>query len=169
MQIKVNIEKRHAFMIFGAILLLAAAIGISAYGEGNPSFVGHKSNDIDFSSGISQDLTLTGDLQVTGNILENGVELCMKNGSQCFNPVLSCSAKVVRESTYEVKAKCPSGSVLTGGSCVFTDPSFSNYIKTSTVDPSNSRTWLCRPKSGGNVIEATAICCTIQKESGTTD
>jgi hypothetical protein len=54
--IKLNIEKKHVFLIVGAMLLLAAVIGVYAYNAtgtgGNPSVMGHSVDEIDWSRPI---------------------------------------------------------------------------------------------------------------------
>lgn len=55
MKLEVEIQKKYAFMIFGAILILAGAITIYAYNESTPNVVGHHANDIQYSGGLLKD------------------------------------------------------------------------------------------------------------------
>ena len=45
--VTINIEKKHLFIVFGAILLLAVIILVNAYGGNNPSVVGHTIDEIE--------------------------------------------------------------------------------------------------------------------------
>lgn len=46
MKIEVNIEKKHAFMILGAILIIGGIFAVNAYGTSNPSQFGHSASEV---------------------------------------------------------------------------------------------------------------------------
>lgn len=63
MKIEVNIEKRHAFGIIGAIFVLAIVIGVGAYGTSTPPAFGHSAEELEVS--------LAGELVSLQNYVEN--------------------------------------------------------------------------------------------------
>ena len=63
-QINLNITKRRFFVLFGAILLLAGAFAVYAFGTSNPSNFGHDVGEIDFTSLINS-LNIDGSLSVS--------------------------------------------------------------------------------------------------------
>lgn len=51
MKIEVKIEKRYAFMILGALIIIAGLIGVIAYGTNNPPVFGHSAGELDVTIG----------------------------------------------------------------------------------------------------------------------
>jgi hypothetical protein len=97
MQITVNIEKRHAFMMLGAILILALVIGINAFtvapgtipspGHALNKIQGYFSGDANLqaslakfcqSDGTNCPTVLNQNLNITGNLTVTGEETIVK-------------------------------------------------------------------------------------------
>jgi len=52
MEIKINIEKRHFFVLAGSVLILWILVFVIAFGTNNPSNFGHSVGEIDWSQPI---------------------------------------------------------------------------------------------------------------------
>ena len=68
-----KIEKKHAFLIAGAIALFALSIFVYAYGGSTPSVMGHSAGEIDWSNAISSNMKIDG-----SNTLEFGTNVAGK-------------------------------------------------------------------------------------------
>ena len=56
---KIEVNKNYAFMVLGAVLVIAGIMAINAYGTNNPVVFGHTAEEIDgLSSGVSSNLSL---------------------------------------------------------------------------------------------------------------
>jgi len=71
MEIKINIEKRHFFVLLGAILLMGVVFGVGAFNPGgtggNPAVMGHSVDEMDWSKPINANLIVNG-LSASGEV-----------------------------------------------------------------------------------------------------
>jgi len=81
MQLTINIEKRHVFIIFASILLLAIVLGVSAYTKslGNKPNPGHSLSEIQ------------GYFEGDANLEASLGKFCQSDKTNCQYPVSSCS------------------------------------------------------------------------------
>jgi len=98
MKFEVNIDKKFAFMIFGAILILAGAIYGYAYGGNTPAVMGHSLGEIDVETSYS-----CGAGEYLKSIdLETGGVVCETDdvGSGESGPGTSCSFGEMEEHSF---------------------------------------------------------------------
>ena len=177
MELKVVIDKKFAFMIFGAILILAGAIYGYAFGGSEPGVMGHSLGELegvqarvtgDCSAGssirvIAVDGTVTcegdtdtdtdtQDLSINGNTLslQRGGSVTLPSGS---SGTLTCNIRTGPTNKVST-ATCTSSYTLTGGGCQTT--SFNN--KDHHFYPSGN-SYICQ--DDGQPLVAYAICCKI--------
>ncbi len=83
MEIKINIEKRHFFVILVSMLILVGALAVYAFNpsgiSGIPSTMGHSVDEIDWSKPIQDPVTMNGRLDVKGRASFQGNNLFIKN------------------------------------------------------------------------------------------
>ena len=102
MQISINIEKRHLFLILAVIVLMAGVVVI-AYGGNNPNIMGHTGNEIEFKSGYGDKIILGGD--TSGNDLQITIDApATRNLISFWNSQLNDFA--------DIKAKSVSGGIV---------------------------------------------------------
>jgi hypothetical protein len=105
MELKVVIDKKFAFMIFGAILILAGAIYGYAYGGNNPLVMGHSGEEIDvivnnetislndaLGNLISSDCRVVTQIGLYGNSIASCAEdeILMGGGGECETTNANC-------------------------------------------------------------------------------
>src|SRR3989338_10224018 len=69
MKIKIDIKKKYAFIIAGAIIVLAIVLGAVAYGTNNPSVFGHSAGEVEIDIGGD---TYTLQEAITQNLIGGG-------------------------------------------------------------------------------------------------
>lgn len=145
--IRLNIEKGHVFLIVGAILLLAVAvIGVYAYNSSpaNPAVMGHSINEID---GIptcvaGQALTKTA----------TGWSCIASGGGSSFTIVASAWTGWGGP---DITENCPSGYNIIGGTCSWDD---SDGAWGDALSFQNGNGWECKSWDGSRRAQAYAFC-----------
>jgi hypothetical protein len=69
MKIEVNVEKKHAFLILSAILIIGGIFAVKAYGTTNPAVFGHSASEVDpdvFAGGSAGAFTFPGKVRIGG-------------------------------------------------------------------------------------------------------
>jgi len=179
---QINIEKRHAILIFIGLALLAGSFYVYAVDTSQPW---HSSNQIDFSDGMTVDgpITAKGNVSINGtggqflylnseadiikyisaNESEGEIRYCKDTGEDCFinqceiviSPYKSWGKGYVATNTIN----CPTGKKLVGGGCdCYAYSSFYNILVKSF--PKNDNTWQCSCYNNVNgPVNVYAICC----------
>lgn len=130
--IKLNIEKKHVYLISGLLVLFAGMFAVNAFGGVEPSVMGHSAGEVDMSP-----IIISGDevgigvaspnqkLDVAGNIRSDNMmasQYCNKNGEDCKSVSQMGGASIDYNSctvvfpgcNFDTWATCPTGYVAVG-------------------------------------------------------
>jgi len=146
MEIKINIKKRHFFILAGLLLILWILVFVRAFGTNNPSNFGHSVGEMDWSQAIPSNVNINGNLGVNGQALIQGRRPFTQ--SIIVNSAWSGSPP-------DIRADCPAEYQLIGGSCEWQD---TDNLWSNALSYPDANGWRCQSADGSRRARAYAFC-----------